>query len=97
MSAHLVLRKGVGALIPDAKPTGAFSGLLAVQTWGLWLLELRLLRRLSGGLWVGGDLEVWTDHLSFTPNAINRAVHEGDLDRRISLQSITNVAWRHGS
>jgi len=53
-------------------------------------------RKEYGGLWVGGDLNVFSDRITFSANAINRAIQTGDLTREIMLNAVTNVAWRFG-
>jgi hypothetical protein len=53
-------------------------------------------RKKYGGLWVGGDLNVFSDRITFSANAINRAIQTGDLTREIMLNTVTKVACRFG-
>jgi len=49
-----------------------------------------------GGLWVGGDLSLFDDRLTFSANPLNRALQNGDLSREVILKTVTNVEWRSG-
>jgi hypothetical protein len=64
----LPIRKLVNAFVPDASPVG----------WMPAAMRSAIVRfeRKHGGLWVGGTLSVSEGGIAFTPNRINRAVHE---------------------
>lgn len=54
------------------------------------------LRRRMGGLWVGGAVTLTHDALSFGPNALNAAVHEGDVSHAVELAWVVSVTERFG-
>jgi hypothetical protein len=57
---------------------------------------LRPLRSMVGGLWVGGVAELQRDVITFTPNSVNRAVHDGDLDVVVALRDVMSVTVKRG-
>lgn len=54
------------------------------------------LRRRMGGAWVGGAVTLTRDALSFGPNALNEAVHEGDVSKTLELARVVSVGERFG-
>ena len=89
MDATLITKKIVNALIRDVTPSATVFGGLERAIFEKW-------RQRVGGLWVGGDLFVFTDRLRFEANALNRAVQGGDLNFEIRLDSIASVERRWG-
>ena len=53
-------------------------------------------RKFYGGLWVGGTVRLMPSDLTFSPNAINRAVHTGDYSLSIPLADILELAPEFG-
>jgi hypothetical protein len=89
--ATLIVRKVANALI-----AGVELSATARQTAG-WLAPAMMREAaLFGGLWVGGELKLFDDHLHFEPNALNRLVNSGDLTIDVPLTSINAVSWRRG-
>ena len=80
-------RRVANALIPGATATRPLR-LLEVVLWPV--------RLVFGGLWVGGVAELRSDSLTFVPNSMNRAVHDGDLDLAVALRDVTSVAVKRG-
>jgi hypothetical protein len=82
----LIAKKLVNALIPNA------------QTRAL-IPRQRLIYRFKkhyGGLWVGGTLYLKACSIEFRPNALNKAVHTGDMRREVMLQDIADLKTRFG-
>lgn len=92
----LIVHKGVGAVIADVRPGPTIDSILKLGTLGASGVMFDRYRRAFGGLWVGGDLDLFEDRLRFSPNALNAAVQIGDMSREIMLLAVTNVAWRFG-
>ncbi len=57
---------------------------------------LGLIRKLSGGLWVGGRVFLTSHRIVFWPNRINRAVHEELGEVAIALEDVKSVKTRFG-
>ena len=68
MSAGTI-RKLVNAFIPHATPADVMPAVA--------LSAIERFKRKHGGLWVGGTLSVSRNGVSFSPNRLNRAVHDG--------------------
>lgn len=84
------------ALIKNAKLSRAGEAYNWAATSGTAGLAISLLRRSWGGLWVGGNVTISTDQLSFAPNGLNSALTDGDLCFSIPFKSIDKVEWRWG-
>ena len=96
MSDGLITKKIVNVLVADAEIKPPLAQLLNYQTLGFIGRFLNRMRRVYGGLWVGGDLFLYQDRLSFKPNAANRAVHSSDMARDFPLSTVTAVRCRFG-
>ncbi|WP_143773392.1 hypothetical protein [Skermania sp. ID1734] len=48
-------------------------------------------RKRYGGLWVGGRVTLTSRELTFTPNAANKLLHQGDPSFAVSLADIRRV------
>ena len=57
---------------------------------------LRPVRRMAGGLWVGGTATLTSEWLQFGANGMNRALHSGVIDARVELAEVTDVRTRWG-
>lgn len=57
---------------------------------------LELIRKMSGGLWVGGRVFLTSHRIVFLPNALNRAVHKELPVIAFRLADVTGVATRFG-
>jgi hypothetical protein len=96
MSGQLLLKKTGGAIIADAQPTRAFMAYENFALLGLATPLLKIGRKWLGGLVVGGALYVYPDRIEFKPNALNEALHAGDVSWSIPVGSIKCVKWRFG-
>jgi len=82
----LIAKKLVNALIPEAEAR------TPILTRGV----ISRFQKHYGGLWVGGMLYLRMSSIEFDPNALNRAIHTGDLRRVILLPDIVEVKDRFG-
>jgi hypothetical protein len=82
------MRKVANAFYPDAMP----SRLVPADA----LSVIHFFRRRLGGLWVGGTVEVSQSGVSFSPNLLNRAVHETLEPIRIAAEDIRKVRCKFG-
>jgi hypothetical protein len=96
VTSDLIATKVVNVLVPDAELNPRLRRWLNFQSLGSFGLSLKLVRQAYGGLWVGGNLCLYRDHLSFEPNAANRSVHSSDLAQKFSLSAATTVESRFG-
>lgn len=89
--APVIAWKHANALMPHAAPTE-----LAARIMGTGGRHVTNRYRESGGLWVGGTISLTAHELIFEPNAMNRAVHVGDIARTLPLVTVVQVADRFG-
>ena len=82
------IRKRVNAFIPDATP----SNWMPVEA----LSAIARFKRKHGGLWVGGTISVSERGIAFTPNRVNRAVHEGLESIHVLAEDIRAVRREFG-
>jgi hypothetical protein len=80
---NFCIKKTANALMPDAKPVKEFKG---PALWGLKLAE-----KFVGGLWVGGEVTLSHEGISFQANKLNESLHIGLEHVSISLDSILSV------
>jgi hypothetical protein len=93
MTETLIARIKAGALIKDARLKPGANWLENPWTASL---ALGLVRKIYGGLWVGGFAELRADSFQFVPNHINEAMTSGSLRVAIPLQTVTSISWRPG-
>jgi hypothetical protein len=62
-------------------------------------IGMEFVKKLTGGIWVGGTAFLYTDALIFKPNLVNKMVHAGDVSWRIPLEDVLDVAtqWAIGT
>jgi hypothetical protein len=84
------------ACLPDARPNQFAT--LALNAMGADGIEgvFALIRKMTGGLWVGGRVILTSHRVIFAPNAMNRAVHESLSMIAIRLRDVTEVKDRFG-
>src|SRR5215469_18052952 len=85
-SYDLISKKRVNALIPDAEARTPIRTRAVISRF----------QKHYGGLWVGGTLYLRMASIEFNPNALNKALHTGDMGRAIMLQDIVEVKDRFG-
>jgi hypothetical protein len=101
----VLVSKAANALIPDAAPSEKVFQIVSIgdltpigrsidQAQFRWTTAL--MRKLYGGLWVGGHAELCADQLTFSPNEINSEFSGGSLNWCISTRDITDIQVRFG-
>lgn len=82
------------ALMKDAEITDRGQSLLGPGG----RLGTNAVKKLMGGLWVGGTVYLTEDAVEFHPNGLNRVVHKDpdSLSVVIPLRGITSVGTRFG-
>lgn len=78
-----------------AKLMGADSTMVAAQAV-ITDSVINGFKKVYGGLWVGGTVELSDQYLSFKPNAINNLVHKDDYSLSIPLNDITDLSHEFG-
>ena len=69
---NVIARKMANALMKDAEMGDRASALLGAGG----RLGTNAVKKLMGGLWVGGTTYLTTDAVEFHPNGLNRALHK---------------------
>lgn len=91
---NVIARKMANALMKDAEITDRAQSLLGPGG----RLGTNAVKKLMGGLWVGGTAYLTEDAVEFHPNGLNRMVHKDpdSLSVVIPLRGITSVETRFG-
>jgi hypothetical protein len=79
------------ACLRDARPNQFAS--LALNAMGADGIEgvFALIKKMTGGLWVGGRTILTSHRVIFAPNAMNKAVHESLSMIALRLRDVTEV------
>lgn len=100
MTPEVLLTKAVNWLVEDAQAkehlAGAVAGAITKSRIAGAVdrgVNRAITRRKAkeGGLWVGGRLVLTDTRLTFTPNAVNRAVHQQLSEVSVELNTIRSV------
>ncbi|MEL7111198.1 MAG: hypothetical protein AAFV59_13170 [Pseudomonadota bacterium] len=91
---NVIARKLANALMKDAEIGDRTQTLMGPGG----RLGTNAIKKLMGGLWVGGTAYLTTDAVEFHPNGFNRAVHKDpdSLSVVLPLRGITSVETRFG-
>lgn len=91
---NVIARKLANALMKDAEIGDTTA--LALGPGGR--LGTAAVKKLMGGLWVGGTAYLTEDAVEFHPNGLNRAVHKDpdSLSVVLPLRGVTSVEMRQG-
>lgn len=91
---NVIAKKMANALMKDAEIGDRTQMILGPGG----RLGTTAVKKLMGGLWVGGTAYLTADALEFHPNGLNRAVHKDPdaLSVVLPLRSITSVETRFG-
>ncbi len=91
---NVIARKLANALMKDAEIGDRTQ--MALGPGGR--LGTNAVKKLMGGLWVGGTAYLTSDAVEFHPNGLNRAMHKDpdSLSVVLPLRSITGVETRFG-
>lgn len=93
---ELIAKKVANALMMHATPkksVGEWVGRIAGEDAQK---EFSDLPKKHGGLWVGGNISLYTDKLCFEPNALNRILQDEVFNIDIPLEAIDRGTWRFG-
>jgi len=91
---NVIAKKMANALMKDAEVTDHTNMLLGPGG----RLGTNAVKKLMGGLWVGGTVYLTNDAIEFHPNGLNRVVHKDpeSLSVVLPLRGITAVETRFG-
>ena len=91
---NVIARKLANALMKDAEIGDRTQMVLGPGG----RLGTSAVKKLMGGLWVGGTAYLTSDAVEFHPNGLNRAMHKDpeSLSVVLPLRSITGVETRFG-
>ena len=91
---NVIAKKMANALMKDAEVSDRTNTLLGPGG----RLGTNAVKKLMGGLWVGGTVYLTSDAIEFHPNGLNRAVHKDpdSLSVVLPLRGITSVETRFG-
>ncbi|MEL6861059.1 MAG: hypothetical protein AAGL11_04415 [Pseudomonadota bacterium] len=91
---NVIARKLANALMKDAEIGDRTQMVLGPGG----RLGTNAVKKLMGGLWVGGTAYLTSDAVEFHPNGLNRAMHKDpdSLSVVLPLRSITGVETRFG-
>lgn len=91
---NVIARKLANALMKDAEIGDRTQMVLGPGG----RLGTSAVKKLMGGLWVGGTAYLTSDALEFHPNGLNRAMHKDpeSLSVVLPLRSITGIETRFG-
>lgn len=91
---NYIAKKMANALLKDAEIGDRTNKMLGPGG----RLGTNAVKKLMGGLWVGGNVYLTEDAVEFHPNGLNRAVHKDpdSLSVVLPLRSITSVETRFG-
>ena len=91
---NVIARKLANALMKDAEIGDRTQALLGAGG----RLGSNAMKKLMGGLWVGGTAYLTQDAVEFHPNILNRALHKDpdSLSVVLPLRSIKSVETRFG-
>ena len=103
MGQEVLAEKVVNFLIPEAeadlsmyRASNQLPSLEGVVTDLAVDGTLKGLKRLFGGLWVGGTVSLTSQNLCFVPNVMNMGSHKGDYSLSIPLVDITDLTHQFG-
>lgn len=77
------ITKLANALYPDAEPSDLVKGPV--------IFTVKLFRMIYGGLWVGGEVILDSNGLTFTPNSTNYKYHKNLSPVHIPIKSIQSL------
>jgi hypothetical protein len=95
MGVPFIAMKGAGALMTNARAKQAIKIYMDLGTFGQFSKDIERNRRRQGGIWVGGKLSLYDDHVQFDANALNRALAVDIEDIKIPFTDVLSIqsAW----
>lgn len=98
MNAEIIEKKAANALIEKVSPSAATYALAValtpdtpVSALVVMATTLTIAKKVLGGLWVGGQVLLKQNEISFEPNRINTILHEGNLAIRIPYSEVQSI------
>lgn len=88
-----IKRRVCDALIQTAEPHAVLKFLLKGTKANI---VVGVVKRLGGGLWVGGNVYLYRDAVQFRPNGLNKLIHTGELSWRVPLEEIASISVGSG-
>lgn len=91
---NLIDKRMANALITGAEASGFANKAMGVGGQ----MGMKVVQKVMGGLWVGGNAWLTPDELIFEPNKVNVAAHKtsDDLKITLALKDVGQVNWRKG-
>jgi len=86
-----ILKKVASLFVEKADLDPLISWLSNYESRGITNIMLKLSRGLNGGDWVGGEIALYKDCLSFHPNSFNKAILKDAPSVTVKLSEITSV------
>jgi hypothetical protein len=84
---QFIARKGVNAFFKEIDADMGIRSDLTRQ----YNLVIASAKAIMGGLWVGGHVVLTDRDITFEPTALNRALHQGDIDQTPPLEGLDDV------
>jgi hypothetical protein len=89
-----IVSRAANALLDNVSLSQAARAYSTYGTWGILNAIVGAFKKRQGGLWVGGNISLYRDRISFRPNALNTALQEGDLGVDIPLRNVKGAVIR---
>lgn len=86
----------VSALMRDAEVKSGLSFVMNFETLGGFSIILGIVRMIYGGLWIGGYIILYDQYFEFTPNYLNRVVHNKEENFIVYYNTISSVTTQFG-
>src|SRR5690348_2985593 len=97
MAVGLVIKKAANAFfVQDVRLDPTAWWLANYETRGLFRGINKFFIHLLGGTWIGGDVSLFQDVLSFAPNGMNRELLDRPPSLEIPLASVREVTVKPG-
>jgi|SRR6186713_2731555 len=93
MKEIFIKKRVCDALIETAEPNALLKFLLRKTKVNI---VIGVVKRLGGGLWVGGNVYLYPDAIEFRPNGLNKLIHAGNISWRVPLQEVLEVTTGSG-
>ena len=88
---ELILKKAASLFVEKADLDPLISWLSNYESRGITNIMLKFSRGLNGGDWVGGEIALYKDSLSFHPNSLNKMILKDAPSVTVKLSEITSV------
>jgi hypothetical protein len=86
-----ILKKAASLFVEKADLDPLVGWLSNYESRGITNIMLKLSRGLNGGDWVGGEIALYRDCLSFHPNSLNKMILKDAPSVTVKFSEITSV------